>query len=303
MLLSGHDGGSYPRRAGGGTTGAGGGVFLGVGVFVWVPGESRLTGAGGGGAAGGSFDMSSPSKEEEAAAKKDRLKEIARKAAHKAPVESASTIVALGQERLKALQAGGVALDTRTTQVAAFQLAAAAFSAGLTASERVGLWGASIAALACVAFVVGSGLAFWGMRCCDNQVAGVEPSFWSGVLSTPRFTDKLARSWAAEITEDFIFEARRVDEIRGDWLNRSLVVGAVGAGLVVLAVGANLGQRWLGSDEKALPAQATIPRQSATSIIPAQTTPRKVSPVQAGAQPQAAPPMLPTRTGPECDAL
>jgi hypothetical protein len=65
------------------------------------------------------------------------------------------------------------------------------------------------------------------------------------VLSTRRFTDQVARSWAAEITEDFIVDARKVDEVRAGWLNRSLIAGAFGALLVLAAVGANVFDRWM----------------------------------------------------------
>lgn len=179
-------------------------------------------------------------------AEKARLKEIARKATGRAPPESARLIVTLGQERLKAMQAAGIALDARTTQVAAFQLAAAAFAAGLSGHEQTGLLAASASAVGCLLFVGGSGLAFWGMRSCKSQVAGVEVSFWKGALDE-RLTDKLARCWAAEITEDFTFEARHVDEVRAKWLNRSLLVGGAGALAVLFAVGFNLFDKWNGA--------------------------------------------------------
>ena len=200
--------------------------------------------------------MSNPTNKQAAELEKERLKAIARNAAHRAPPESARMIVELGQERLKALQAGGIALDARTTQVAAFQLAAAAFASGLTAGEKVALVAALLAAAGCLAFVVGSGLAFWGMRSCENQVAGVDPSFWSGALVTSRFNDKVARSWAAEVTEGFIVDARKVDEVRARWLNRSLLAGGVGAVLVLAASGVSVAVKWCDAAAPAAPAEA-----------------------------------------------
>lgn len=179
-------------------------------------------------------------------------------------------IVELGQERLKALQTGGIALDARTTQVAAFQLAAAAFASGLTAAEKVSFSAAALAGLGCLSFVVGSGVAFWGMRSCANQVAGVDPSFWHGALTTPRFNDKLARSWAAEVTEGFIVDARQVDEVRARWLNRSLIAGAVGALSVLAAAGTNLADKWSAAARTASvnPPPAGAPAKTATADAP-----------------------------------
>lgn len=189
--------------------------------------------------------MSTPTKREAAAAaEKEGRKDLARKAAYNAPAESARMIVELGQERLKALQTGGVALDNRTTQVAAIQLAAAAFAAGLTVTDKITVIGATFAATACIFFVLGSGLAFWGMRSCDNQVAGVNPTFWRDILTTRRFSDKVAWSWAAEVTEAGIIDACAVDRARGGWLDRSLVAGGLGASFIMLAVGTNLVERW-----------------------------------------------------------
>lgn len=161
---------------------------------------------------------------------------IARNAAYKAPGEASRLIVELGQERLRALQAGGIALDARTTQVAAFQMAAAAFSATFSVQEKAPPVTAVLAGVGCLAFIAGSALAFWGIRSCTSQVAGVDPSFWHGILSTPRFTDKLARAWAAQVTQEMIDHARRVDDVRGRWLDRSLLSGSLGAILVLLAV-------------------------------------------------------------------
>lgn len=205
--------------------------------------------------------MTNPTKKQAAQVEKQRLQDVARKAAHRAPPESARMIVELGQERLKALQAGGIALDARTTQVAAFQLAAAAFASGLTAADKVSLAAAVLAGLGCLAFVIGSGLAFWGMRSCDNQVAGVDPSFWSGALTPVRFNDKLARSWAAEVTEGFIVDARKVDEVRARWLNRSLVAGGAGAVLVLGAAGMNVADKWNGLCATSQP-QRSLPTPS-----------------------------------------
>ncbi|MDO8900124.1 MAG: hypothetical protein Q7V15_02090 [Phenylobacterium sp.] len=219
------------------------------------------------------MDMSTP-KEKEALATKRRQILIARKAAYKAPPESSRMIVALAQDRLKALQSGGIALDTRTTQVAAFQLAAAAFAAGLTGANAASLLAASLGAFACLAFVVGSGLAFWGMKSCDTQVAGLDASFWTGVVEAPWVTDRLVRSWAAETTEACTLEARRVDAERGRWLNRSLLAGAAGALAIVGATGANLYAGFSAEFGKEGASEST-PRRTTTS----QTAQTKVSPI------------------------
>lgn len=193
-----------------------------------------------------------------------RQVETARKAAYKAPPESSRMIVALAQERLKALQAGGIALDTRTTQVAAFQLAAAAFSAGLTGVSATSLVAVSLGAAACLAFVVGSGLAFWGMKSCATQVAGLDASFWIGVVDARRVTDRVVRSWAAETTEACTLAARRVDAQRSRWLDFSLVAGAVGALAVVGASAANLRTHWLLEFSTDVPASGTVETEFAT---------------------------------------
>lgn len=245
--------------------------------------------------------MSTPTKREvaaaAAAADKVRRKEVARRVAYKAPAESAQLIVELGQERLKALQTGGIALDNRTTQVAAIQLAAAAFAAGLTVSDKISLVGASLAALGCAVFVLGSSLAFWGMRSCENQVAGVDPTFWSGILTAPRFSNKLARSWAADITEDFIVAACAVDVERGRWLDHSLKAGAVGASFIILAVGANLLERWASPPAATYSSKpAAVP--NSTTLQTATTAARRASPTVGPVLPAAQPPQpLPAASG------
>lgn len=157
-------------------------------------------------------------------------------AAYKAPVETSRLIVELGQERLRALQTGGIALDARTTQVAAFQMAAAAFSAAFSVQERAPTSTSLLAALGCLAFIAGSALAFWGIRACTSQVPGIDPWFWRELLSTGRFSDKIARAWAAKATQEMIHHAVRVDDVRGRWLDRSLLAGSLGALLILLAV-------------------------------------------------------------------
>jgi len=245
--------------------------------------------------------MSAPTKED-AAKERERRKEIARKAAYKAPPESARLIVELGQERLKALQTGGIALDNRTTQVAAFQLAAAAFSAGFTVSETVSVPAATLAGTACAVFLIGSALAFWGIRSCDTQVAGVDPTFWTGILDRVRFTDKLARSWAAEVTEDCIVAACTVDRTRGRWLDRSLIAGAAGASLMIVAVGANLGDRWT---KPAAPAEvlvATTIRQAepgGTQVLPTNEPPKPA--VASSGPPSSQQALPPHKTNPQIE--
>jgi len=197
-----------------------------------------------------------------------RRKEIARKAAYRAPPPAAELMVTLGQERLKALQAAGVAVDARTTQVAAFQLAAAAFAAGLSAQSGLKWQSAVLGSLGCLAWFIGCGLAFWGIRSCKNQVAGLDPSFWSGVLTTPRFSARLARSWAAEATEDMILVACRVDEVRARWLNMSLIAGGVGATLLLAAVGLNVVGR--------LNDQVWGPKGQANPVLPSEEVRRPV---------------------------
>ena len=82
--------------------------------------------------------------------------------------------------------------------------------------------------------------------------------FWSGALTTPRFNNKLALSWAAEVTEGFIVEARKVDEVRARWLNRSLIAGGVGAISVLAAAGMNLADKWEGRADHPVPTVTTL---------------------------------------------
>jgi hypothetical protein len=165
-----------------------------------------------------------------------KKKEAARLATYKAPPATASLIIQLGQERLKALQAGATALDARTTQVAGYQLAAAGFCAGLAATQP-DLTSALLASAGCLSFVLGSALAFFGVHACDTQAAGIEPSYWERVLSTRPFNDRIGRSWIAHSTEACILDAQRVDAARARWLNISLMFGAIGAFAVLCAVG------------------------------------------------------------------
>jgi hypothetical protein len=152
--------------------------------------------------------------------------------AYSLPYETSLMIVQLGQERLKALQASGAALDARTTQAAAIQLAAAAFAAGLVSAREISIITAFLGFLACVAFVVGAGIAFYGMYSCKTQVAGIEPSWWFPARSESDFDNRDALSWAAATTQDMIDFTRNVDERRAEFLNFSLMHG-IGGGVLV----------------------------------------------------------------------
>ena len=161
--------------------------------------------------------------------------ERAREAALKLPQETSVAIVQLGQERLKALQASGTALDARTAQSASIQLAAAAFAGGLIATKDISISVAVLGFLACAAFVIGAAIAFYGITSCHAQVAGIEPEWWFPATEDPEFDEATGRSWAARTTQDMIDFTRNVDERRARYLNRGVFHGISGVILVLLA--------------------------------------------------------------------
>jgi hypothetical protein len=183
----------------------------------------------GGGGAGGANGLS-----EESLTMPHPDDEKAALAAEGLPEEISRMVVGLGQDRLRAIQSAGLALDARATQVAAIQLAAAAVSGGFGARQDSAAT-LFLAGLACLLFVIGGATAFFGIRACDQQVAGIEPAWWHPALAVKNFDAVAGRMWAAQVTEEMIRQARRVDIQRAKYLDCALWHGLAGAAAICLA--------------------------------------------------------------------
>jgi hypothetical protein len=158
--------------------------------------------------------------------------EGARSAARVAAIST--MVVEQGQERLRALQASGAALDQRVTQVAALQLAAAAIAGTLLTGDGAIHPAKVLGAFACLAFVAGALIAFGGMKAGHQQLPGMLPSWWAAAADDPNFDGVHGREWLAAETEKNIAFNCRIDEKRAGWLDASLIVG-LGGGLLIVA--------------------------------------------------------------------
>ena len=174
--------------------------------------------------------MSDPSEIDAAEARAEHASTVVYTIAHD-DQRAAERIIELGTERIRSIQAAGVNLDTRTAQVAALQLAAAAFAAGIAASKDSSYLTGWLAAASSLLFVFGAGTALWAIQSCESQAAGIEPAYWERALDQNCFDDSVVLAWSAKVIQQAIETATRVDERRGRLLNDSIVLGLVASAM------------------------------------------------------------------------
>lgn len=173
-----------------------------------------------------------------------------------AQVDFATTrVIELGQERLRAMQAASIAIDQRISQVAAFQLAAAAFAGSLLISDKVAPFTVALAFGACLAFVAGAVLAFRGTAAGKQHLPGLPPSYWKDAPTTKGFDAICAQEWLAMETEGAITFNKAQDEKQAWWLHASLWAGLIGAALVAGAAGSRLAAGATATSQSLTPAK------------------------------------------------
>lgn len=157
-------------------------------------------------------------------------------AAFNADPDIAKMIVTLGLERMKGQQDAGAALDTRITQVAFGQLAAAAFAGSFVVQAAARSASEIAAAASCGLFVVGALIACFGVAPGRQQVAGLPPAWWYPpvVEGEDDLAIKEANAMVAETVEAMIQTNARVNDTRSRLLTGSLVAGGA-AGIAVAA--------------------------------------------------------------------
>jgi hypothetical protein len=162
---------------------------------------------------------------------KDRAEHVA----YNAHAKTADMILLLGQEHLKAQQAGSIALDNRGTQVAAIQMTAIALCLAFIASDKATQVAAILTGIAALMFACGTAAAFHMVMSGYQKLPGVPPSWWyrEGTNTTPLRT---VRCWASGQTQEAIDYNNGVNEHKGDTLNRSITLAAAGVIFTLLAV-------------------------------------------------------------------
>ncbi len=165
--------------------------------------------------------------------------EKAREVSNQVGQKVSSLIVQLAQERLKAQQTAGAALDQRCAQMVGFQLIAVTISATLSRGADPT---AIFAAIACLVFLSGAIVAaFGGVRPDSQHLPGQNPSWWYGAPQEPKFTLGNANTWISVCAEEMIeFNNKRSDR-RARFLDASVWLAVAGG--VVLAFAA-LARLW-----------------------------------------------------------
>jgi len=169
----------------------------------------------------------------------DSNKDRAEHAAYNADTKTADLILALGQEHIRAQQASSIALDSRCTQVAAIQMSALALALAFIAGGKATEVASIMIALAAAFFMFGTMAAFHAILSGYQKLPGVPPCWWfKAEEASP--TLKAAKCWAAGEAQHSIDFNNEINERKGDTLNRSIHLAAVGVLFAFLAVIAQL---------------------------------------------------------------
>ena len=166
--------------------------------------------------------------------------EKASEAAALLPEDVSSLILQLAQDRIKALQAASAAIDQRITQMAGFQLTAAALAGTFLVNSKDSFLGGAIALAATVAFLTGLSIAIYAVAKGHQEICGMVPRWWHDATKVDDFSIKDARAWMAGHSQFCIESNSKEDERRLRLMKASLAFGAIGGLCVLLSAGAKL---------------------------------------------------------------